>query len=292
MYMKNITQEVSEHVIEETLRGIEIPSPPQLIIDLQTQMELPGVKIETIAELIRKDVGISGKVIKLINSPFFGLCSKVTSINHAINLLGLQNIINIVNSIALPQSFNHHKLTEMTRFWDNATDVAMASIYISRVMGIAVPDEAYTLGLFHNAGVALLIERFPKYLALLKLAYSEQNCRVTDIENHKINCNHAVAGYYVAKSWKLPVHITEAIADHHKTQPIFSNKIPCEEDKKNLLAILKLAETICKTYKTFGNEATDYEFENLKDDLFSYLEISEYEFEEMKAEMLDIGITH
>ncbi len=54
----------------------------------------------------------------------------------------------------------------------------------------------------------------------------------------------------------------------------------------------KLAETICKSYKTFGNEATDYEFENLKGDLFSYLEISEYEFEELKAEMLDIGITH
>lgn len=152
----------------------------------------------------------------------------------------------------------------------------MASTYISRVMGIAVPDEAYTLGLFHNAGIALLIERFPKYLALLKLAYSKQNCRVTDIENHKIKCNHAVAGYYVAKSWKLPVRITEAIADHHKTQLIFSNKIPCEHEKKNLLAILKLAETICKTYKTFGNELTDYEFENVKEDLFSYLNISEY----------------
>ena len=114
--MKDTTQEVSQHDIKEVLRGIEIPSPPQLIIDLQTQMMLPGVQVEAIAKVISRDVGISGKVIKLINSPFFGLFSKITSITHAINLLGLQNLINIVNSIVLPQSFTSHKLIDMTRF--------------------------------------------------------------------------------------------------------------------------------------------------------------------------------
>lgn len=285
--MQDITQEVTEQDMNETLRGIKIPSPPQLVIDLQVQMQLPDVHIETIAEIVSKDVGISGNVIKLINSPFFGMRNPIISISHATKLLGLQNIINIVNSIVLPESFSSHKLIDMTQFWDNATDVAVVSAYIARTTGIAVSDEAYVLGLFHNAGIALLIEKFPHYLALLNKAYSEQRCRITDIENHKIKCNHAVAGYYVAKSWYLPMHISEAIADHHKTSSIFSNKIRCDQDKKNLLAILKLAETICKTYKTFGNEPTDYEFENIKEDLFSYLDISEYEFEELKAEVID-----
>ena len=175
----------------------------------------------------------------------------------------------------------------MTRFWDNAGDVAMTSAFISRLMGIACPDEAYLLGLFHNSGIALLMEKFPRYSDILKLAYSEKMFKITDIENHKIKCNHAVAGYYVAKSWKLPQHISEAIADHHKTQAIFADEIVCETDKKNLLAILKLAETICKTYKTFGSEPVDYEFESIKEDLFFYLGISSFEFEELKADVVD-----
>jgi len=290
--MINLRQDVSEQVINETLKGIEIPSPPQLIKDLQEQMELPDVHIDIIANIITKDVGISGKVIKLINSPFFGMRSHIVSIKHAINLLGLQNIINIVNSIAIRQTFTSHNISEMTKFWDNATDVAVVSTYISRIMGIGIPDESYTLGLFHNAGIALLIEKFPHYADVMKLAYSERNCRITDIENHKVNCNHAVAGYYIAKSWKLPTYVCEAIGEHHKTLPIFTEEVPCDQHKKNLLAVLKLAETICKTNRVFGTVAVDYEFESLKDELFSYLGISEFEFEDLKAEILDKGVMY
>jgi len=285
--MKDLIQEIPEKVIHETLKGIVIPSAPQLIVDLQLEMASSHVQLDKIAEIIVKDVGISGKVIKLINSPFFGLRSHIVSIQHAISLLGVENILNIVNSIALQQSFSNNNLVNMTRFWDNASDVAMTSAFISRLMGIACPDEAYLLGLFHNSGIALLIEKFPRYVDILKLAYSEKSTRITDIENHKIKCNHAVAGYYVAKSWKLPQYICDAIADHHKTQAIFTNEIVCETDKKNLLAILKLAETICKTYKTFGAEPTDYEFETIKEDLLSYLGISAYEFDELKADVFD-----
>jgi len=291
--MINLRQEVSEQVINETLRGIEIPSPPQLIIDLQDQMSSPDVHIDNIANIITKDVGVSGKVIKLINSPFFGMRSHITSIKHAINLLGLQNIINIVNSIAIRQAFaSRHTINDMTKFWDNATDVAVVSTYISRIMGIGVPDESYTLGLFHNAGIALLIEKFPHYAEVMKLAYAEKDCRITDIENHKINCNHAVAGYYIAKSWKLPTYVCEAIGDHHKTLPIFAEEVHCDQNKKNLLAVLKLAETVCKTYKTFGAESIDYEFECIKGEVFSYLGISEFEFEELRDEIEDKGLMY
>lgn len=290
--MTDITQELSEQDIEQTLKGIEIPSPPQIIIKLQAQMELPDVEIETIVQIISKDAGISGKVIKLINSPFFSIRSHVISISHAINLLGIQNTINIVNSIAIRQTCSGKQLINMASFWDNSADVAMVSTYISRCIGIAVPDEAYTLGLFHNVGIALLVEKFPEYLGLLKQAYSEQSSCITDIESDKINCNHAVVGYYVARAWKLPLHICEAIVDHHAAMAIFSDEQPCKYEIKNLLAILKLAETISKTYTTFGNESTDYEFERIKEGLFFYLGISECDFEKLKAEVIYKVLIH
>jgi len=290
--MNDSKKEISDQEIQETLKGIDIPSPPQLIVELQQEMARSNINISNIEAIVSKDVGISGKVIKLVNSPFFGLRSNIGSIQHAINLLGVENIINIVNSIAIRQSFSKHNLVDMTRFWDNATDVAMTSAFISRVLGIACPNEAYMLGLFHNSGIALLIERFPNYSDTLKIAYSETTDRITDVENHHIQCNHAVAGYFVAKSWKLPSYICESIADHHKTHAIFSGEMPYGADKKNLLAILKLSETICKTYQTFGSGSIDYEFEMIKEDLFCYLGISKYEFDELIEDVHDNGLNN
>jgi len=288
--MKDLSQEIPEQDIEKALKGIKIPSPPQIIVDLQMELAAININIANIEAIVSKDVGISGKVIKLVNSPFFGLRSNITSVHHAISLLGVQNVINVVDSIAIQESFSSRSLIDMTRFWDNATDVAMTSAFISRLMGISCPNEAYMLGLFHDSGIALLIEKFPNYSELLKLAYAEQTNRITDIENQKIQCNHTVVGYYVAKSWKLPLHICEAIADHHNIHAIFSDTSSTKIEKKNLLAILKLSETICKTYQACSNESVDYEFERIKEDLFFHLGISSYEFDDLKEEVYNKGL--
>ena len=281
---------IEEKAASEILKGISIPPQPQIMVDLQFEMAMPEVNIGKIAEIISKDVGISGSVLKVVNSPFFRLRNQITSINQALNLLGVNNAVNIVNSLSIRDSLTDRSIVELTRFWDNAIDVAMASAAISRMIGIASPDEAYTLGLFHNSGIALLIGKFKNYPKVLQAAYAEQKNRITEIENTKIDCNHSVIGYYVARSWKLPSYLAEAIADHHKTEPIFSENVICDTQKKNLLATLKLAETICKTYKSLGRADQDYEFARIKKNLLLYLGLSEYDFENLQAELLDMGL--
>ena len=89
----------------------------------------------------------------------------------------------------------------------------------------------------------------------------------------------AIENYSVSVKLISPINIINL------TLPPISDNTDAT-DKNNLLAILKLAETICKTYQTFGNESVDYEFERIKENLFFYLDISSYEFEEIKAEVL------
>ncbi len=178
--------------------------------------------------------------------------------------MGIKNIANIVNSLSIRDSFSDAAIIEMTRFWDNTMDVAMTSAAISRLMGISSPDEAYTLGLFHNTGIHLMVNKFRHYTQILDAAYVEPKRRITDIENDRIDTNHAVVGYYVAKAWKRPAYIADAVAHHHKTEDIFSEKLHCDKQIKNLLALLKLAETTCKTYKTLGHTNKVQEFHQIK----------------------------
>jgi HD-like signal output (HDOD) protein len=247
-----MSYDLSEDTAQKLLKGIKIPPQPQIMVDLQMETAMPDVSLTNIAAIISKDIGISGAALKLINSPFFGLRSTITSISQALNLLGVQNIINIINAIALRNAFSYQQLAEITKIWDDAIDVANASAAIAKLTGLASSDEAYTLGLFHDSGIPLLMEKYDDYMQVLNRAYAEPQLRVTDIENAAYETNHAVIGYYVAKAWKLPDYLSLVIADHHKAEPIFADKIDYEPRSKNLLAVLNLAENTCRSYQTLG----------------------------------------
>lgn len=274
--------------LEQLLKGIKIPPQPQILVDVYIEMAQVDVSLERIADIISKDVGLSGSILKVVNSPIFGLRRPITFVGEALKLLGISNIVNVINSLSIRSSLIETAWGDMTCFWDNAADVAAVSAGLARLLNIAPQDEAYALGLFHNVGIPLLIDRFHHYPEVIKLAYAEPRVRITDIENSAIDCNHSVVGYYVAKSWHLPAYLCEAIADHHKTEQFFIDEFPCDNRKKNLLAVLKLAESTCKAYATLGRAVRDYEFERIQDSIFHFLGVSEYDYKDVQAEILEM----
>lgn len=281
---------VEETKAQQILKGIIIPPQPQVMVDLCMDMYSPKVSMEHLAGIISKDVGISGAVLKVINSPYFGLRSKITSIQQALSLLGIGNIANIVNSLSIRSSLPDESIIGLTGFWDNAADVAVTCAAISRLTGISSPEEAYTLGLFHNCGIPLLMNRFLHYPDVIRNSYLEPNLRITDIENSMLGSNHAVLGCLVARTWKLPGYLSEAIAEHHKVEEVFAEYQVGDQHKKNLLAILKLAENTCKSSYTLAGVEQDYEFLRIKDMIFDYIGLSEYDFNDIQDEVKEMSL--
>ena len=284
--------DISKEELDSLLKGIKIPPQPQILVDIQMETAMPDCSLDAIAKLISKDVGLSGWVLKAVNSSYFGLRSKITSIAQAINLLGINSIINIVNALSISDALSNETITALSGFWDNASDVASACALISKKLTFASPDEAYTLGLFHDCGIPLLSMKYDNYLDIIQQAYAQNEVRITEIENQQIQTNHAVIGYFVAKSWKLPSYICEAIADHHKINEVFLQDSSSDSAKKNLLAVLKIAEHFCGTFKSIGQQETDHEFESIKSILLAYLGISELDLDDMRDDLYDHGILH
>lgn len=295
MFMESKTfsknQELTEETFQTLLKGIHIPAQPQIMVDLQMEMAHPHCSLTKISTIITKDIGISGSVLKVVNSPFFGLRNKITSIQQALNLLGIKNVVNIVNALSLRNSLSYQSLIDMTKIWDSAMDIAMASAAIAKRIGIASPDEAYTIGLFHNCGISLLMNKHENYLSVLNAGYAEPKRLITEIENAAIGTNHAVVGYFVAKAWKLPNYLCQIIAEHHKSESLFSDQISCDKTEKNLLSVLKLAEHTCETYRTLGDAKQDFEFKRIKHDLLLYVGLSEYDFEDLVSEVRDMVLS-
>jgi HD-like signal output (HDOD) protein len=287
---------LTDDQLDNVMRGMSIPVQPQIMVDLQMEQAMPDPDLNEIARLISRDVSISGRVLKAVNSPFFGLRNKITSIQKAVSLLGINSVINIVNAIAVHNELcssadlSDEEIIAMNHFWDTAQDVALTAATIAKQIGFISPDEAYTLGLFHNAGIPLLMSKFNQYRDVMKESYQGNIKRIIDIENKLINTNHAVVGFYIAKSWKLSPSICEAIQQHHNIIEIFGQTGSQGSDVMNLLAVLKMAEHIVGLYKIIGDSDVDTEWNESRDIIFHYLGISEDDFEEINIVCTELGM--
>jgi len=288
-----MTQELSAEQIQQVLQGISVPPQPQIMVDLQMEQFLPNPDLKTIAKLISQDPGLSGALLKIVNSPYFGLSNRIASIQQAVNLLGCNSVINLINAQSIKGELTDEAIVTLNRFWDTAQDVAMTCLTLAKRIGIQAADEAYTLGLFHDCGVPLMLKRFPEYMQVLEDAYAKagEETRVVDTENRAFNTNHSVVGYFTAKSWRLPEHISAAIANHHNALSIFREDASrnTQSQLKNLLAVLKMAEHICSSYRVLGNQESDHEWESIQTLVLEYVGLSEYDFENLKETIRELG---
>ena len=286
---------ITPEYIEKVLKGITIPSPPQVVADLQMEMAMPDPDLNEMADMISKDPGLAGGVLKTLNSPFYGN-RDIASISKAVMMLGMNTIANIVNTLYLRDSMSQQDdiaddfYKAMVRFWDSAADVARACQLVAERLRYNDPDMAYMLGLFHNAGIPLLMQRYDDYPKIIAQSYLLDERRVVDAENKHYQSNHAVVSFYTARSWKLPSVLCQVIAEHHSAIDIFTEDDKTEADEKYLLAILKLGEHLAGLHRTIGNNESDLEWEQIQNNVLEYLGLSQFDYDDLVVFAADSGI--
>jgi len=288
--------EITQSEIEKLLKGIKIPSPPQLLADLQMEMSMPDPDLNALADLITKDVGLSGGILKTVNSPYYGK-NDVSSISRSVMLLGMQTVMTIVNTICLRDSMKEastnddEKFKSLVKFWDSATDVAQCCQIIAKHIRFKQENKAYMVGLFHNAGIPLLMDRFPNYPDIMMQSYAQNDHRIVDIENDQLKTNHAVLSFYTARSWKLPDMLCNVISKHHNGITVLENQSNnLTSDERTLSGILLLAQHIAGLYRILGNQKTDLEWEKIGDNVIEFLGLSEFDYEDLISFTNEQGI--
>ena len=274
-----MSSDLNTDQLKRVLQGITIPPQPQVMVDLHMEQAMPEPDMERIAQIISQDVGLSAAMLKFVNSAFFGLQRKITSIKQAVMMLGINSVANIINALAVKSELSDDSIASLHSFWDNAMDVAAVCSSIAKQIGFKYQDECYALGLFHNAGIPLMMQRFKGYQPILEEGYSDPDFQLTNLENKHFKTNHSVIGYYLAKSWGLPKTCSHVIAHQHRLEKLFGERIAGDTKTLTFASILKMAEHICSTYKLVGNAQFDHEWEKVGHYCLEHLELTQYDFE-------------
>ena len=169
---------------ESLLKGINIPPRPTVVTGIAAERLKREPDINRISSLIATDVALSAAMLKVVNSPLYGLSRKLSSVRQAVSVLGLDNTTQLVTGLALRKTLPAGQ--SLDRFWDSTAEVAMISASLaSRMPGIA-RDDAYSHGLFRDCGIPILMQKFPDYRETLHVANTTTDRKFTDVEWEKM----------------------------------------------------------------------------------------------------------
>jgi HD-like signal output (HDOD) protein len=240
-----------DNELEQVLLHLGIPPCPKILLELAAEARSDEPDLNRIEKLICADVGLSAALIKTINSPFYGLRTKVHTVMQAIHMLGLSHLSMMVMGMMLRDTLKSMGQLDLSRFWDASAKIAIISSYIaSRLPYLAFEhvrreidtDVVYTYSLFQDCGIPILLNHYASYKDTLMLANQTPDKKFTEIEDVEYVNNHATVGYLMAKSWGLPEDMIQAIRYHHEHKKLIEDASFLSVASRDFIALALLAE--------------------------------------------------
>ena len=193
----------------------QLPVPPGAAMRLLWQLDDPRTSAADLGRLIESDAALATQVIRLSNTDFYGVSGEVSNAWRAVTVLGLATVRAIATTAAF-DLFAEQGRALPDDFWEHSVTTAAAAAAIARRVGIQ-PNDAFSAGLLHDLGTALVFRRAPRrYGTAMERRKANPQLSLIDIENEEFGATHAQVGAAALGVMRFPAEIVEAIAGHHR----------------------------------------------------------------------------
>lgn len=216
--------------LERLDRIRDIPTLPSIVLELNRLLQDPETPVARVSQIIERDQATALKILKLVNSAFYGVRSKVADIRSAVIMLGFNAVRNAIVSVSVIETLSRRIRLEgfdVTDFWKHSLAVAVTSKALSARTRINSPDNCFVGGLLHDVGKVILAQYFPDLFAAVWQASREEGLPFHEAERGKSPAGHAAVGAHLAARWQLPRGLVEAIRFHHDYRPELENAEFC-----------------------------------------------------------------
>lgn len=191
-----------------------LPTFPATVQQILRLLEKPHLTLDEVSIFVAKDPALTFKVLKMVNSAMYGFPGRISSVNHAIMLLGL----NVVKGLLLGVSVFEIMQASMTGLWEHSTNCAAAARIIAKKASVNDPDEISVAALLHDIGKVVLLLEFPQEYGNAIKDAEERGILIRKAEKLHFEETHAVVGRLLFEKWHFPANLTEIITFHHKPQ--------------------------------------------------------------------------
>ena len=259
-----------QQILKQLNKIKDIPTLPTIVFELNKHLEDPETSIAKLCETIERDQAMALRILKLVNSAFYGVKSRVSDIKNAVILLGFNAVRNAIVSVSIIHTLPNNILLqdfEMIAFWKHSLAVAVTSKNIAQKAGGESPDNCFVGGLLHDVGKVIMAQYFQDLFVKVWTYMQNESVSFHEAEQHVLPVDHARIGAYLAERWALPKGLFDAIRWHQDFQPGIPNA--------NFVMIIYLANILVNSYdenpdctidmSTLHPDAVRFLMEHLKD---------------------------
>lgn len=209
-------------LLDENLRRLvskmrTVPSLPTLYGDLMAELNNEEPSMRNIADIVKKDIGMTVKVLQIVNSAFFGLRRNITNAHEALDFLGLETISSLTLGIGVFSQFENQKINSnlLTQLWEHSIKVGRLAQAIAKSENSKTAHDAFTAGILHDIGEVVLAVNLPEQFQQAQLLVVNDGIPRSKAEKLVFDAAHPEVGAYLLGLWGLPNQVVEAIAFHH-----------------------------------------------------------------------------
>jgi HD-like signal output (HDOD) protein len=218
-----------------------LPTLPEVLVKLNEVVNSPFSSFEEFSKIIEKDTGLTARVLKIVNSAFYGFPRKIDRVSKACALLGTQQIINIVFATKIIDSFNgiDKKYVDMKSFWQHSIITGIVAKLSSTILKEINPESYFVSGLLHDIGRILFFKSYPDVMMDILSRHKDDNKLLWKLEEEVFGFDHAKLGGILLNKWKFPADQQEKVMFHHYPSVSELHKRPC--------AIIHVSNIIAKS---------------------------------------------
>jgi len=241
-FEKNLTERKKKQaaIIAKIHRLESLSTIPSVAMQIYNVAMDPKSGIDDIQEVIQLDQVMTLKILKLVNSSFYGLSQKINSVKEAVIILGTDEIINMAFGLSLSASFKGsglEGLIEPKTLWKHSVETALIGKYLCRGKKALADEGIFAACILHDFGKLFLIENFPDEYRKISELSKEMQLPIYDLEEEVFGYNHGVISGIIARKWNLPESLIQAISFHHHPSS--------SESHAGLAAIIGFANYLC-----------------------------------------------
>jgi HD-like signal output (HDOD) protein len=217
------TIRIDRAVFQQTLEKklADLPPLPAVVTRIMETVNNPETSAADLNRLIAMDQGLSSKVLRIVNSAYYGFPKRISTITHAVVILGFNTVRNLVLGVSafglLAQKSIPYGLNRNT-FWEHSVATAVAGSVLAkkRLAKLrSAPEEAFIGGLLHDIGTLFLDSYFPVQYAVAMAFAAREGKTSWEAENLVLGIDHVTVGRRIAEHWNFPPHLVAMLGGHH-----------------------------------------------------------------------------
>lgn len=243
--MADYMKKVNMKNIEKLLETESLPTAPVVIQSILKLLNDENSNIRDLSEIISRDPPLASGILKLANSAYYGLSRPVPGIKEAVIVLGFNTVKQLALAVGVSTLFKQkNKIGSFSAYslWEHSVACSVCAELIARYLGYERPDDVMSMGLLHDIGILLMMEKCRvEYSNVLISAQSEES-DLSLIERDQLGFDHGSVGWKLALKWRFPPSLAQVIRFHHK--PLLAN-----EENRFKCALIYTADLTCRLIK-------------------------------------------